>query len=306
MLQQISIVSLLCFVLIRLTAGSRFSFTLTTEELGGDSTNSMTVQPLVVHVDKQNMAPEILEKLYHTSNIVFADFPEVPEFINLKEYESMKYATEELLNQLMNEHNLALESVKQNEKYSEIEAILQEIISEEAAVAPEGNTDIGNSKAKTNGKSPVVVETIDKKASQQEIYGSTTVNASHIQSSKEEKKYDTSLSTPATSSKLNSCSKFETQRSMHFISGKHSTDTLSSWHKNVTSTYHASTTSSRGDIKPTKSPRSLELNPTGPWKQVGNNSNITINGLDNGSSFVMPTTLIMAVLLTALIFVQTY
>lgn len=51
---------------------------------------------LTVRLDKESLQPNVMERLSKTSNIVFADFPEMPEFVNAKQYE-------DILNSLYND-----------------------------------------------------------------------------------------------------------------------------------------------------------------------------------------------------------
>ncbi|CCF59673.1 hypothetical protein KAFR_0H02640 [Kazachstania africana CBS 2517] len=84
MWNQLSIILATSVVLAK---AETFQAYLTTEDVGGDSTELN--RPLTVHLDKNTMSAELLEKLQHTSNIVFADLPQVPEFVTLKEYEEI-------------------------------------------------------------------------------------------------------------------------------------------------------------------------------------------------------------------------
>ena len=66
-------------------------------DIGGDSIDSLDTKPLTIHFDKNSLTPELMEHLLHASNLVFPDLPEIPEFINLKEYDIVDAKTDENL-----------------------------------------------------------------------------------------------------------------------------------------------------------------------------------------------------------------
>ncbi|KAL3239144.1 Spo19p [Nakaseomyces bracarensis] len=62
--------------------GEQFKVYLSTEDIGGDSVRTGTENnPLVIHIDKQSASPSLLDTLSHSSNIIFADLPNIPEFV---------------------------------------------------------------------------------------------------------------------------------------------------------------------------------------------------------------------------------
>ncbi|QLG74012.1 hypothetical protein HG535_0F05240 [Zygotorulaspora mrakii] len=301
---------------IRQSSASKLSFTLTTEELGGDSTDSAAVRPLVVHVDKKNMSPEILKQLYRTSNIIFADFPEVPEFINLKEYENMKSATEELLDQLTNERNIALENVKKNEKFSEIETLLQEIIDQEDLEKKNAGeelfwgTGISTAAVVNVTNPPATNAQPSQMQSQVSLSKSIHPQSSHSASSRTKVVSSSSHSTSTymhpTIAPIQSMTEHPKSSKISSYSSElrtsHGYNSSSSWFKNVTSTSYQ-TSSGSFVMKPSRSSGTFT---SGSWKVHGNFVNATANALNNGSTFVMPTTFIMALLLSAILFALSY
>ena len=58
--------------------------------------NNIETRVLTVTLDRDSLQPSVIERLSRTSNIVFADFPEMPEFVNAKQFE-------DILNSLYNE-----------------------------------------------------------------------------------------------------------------------------------------------------------------------------------------------------------
>ncbi|GAV54948.1 hypothetical protein ZYGR_0AS02710 [Zygosaccharomyces rouxii] len=61
-------------------------------------------QPLSIHVKPEILSPEVIEKLGTSSNIIFSDLPNSPQFVSLKDYESMMFATNELLDELLQQN----------------------------------------------------------------------------------------------------------------------------------------------------------------------------------------------------------
>lgn len=66
---------------------------------------------LTIRLDKESLQPGVMERLSKTSNIIFADFPGLPEFVNAKEYE-------DILNTLYNDKG-DQENLQPNESNSE-------------------------------------------------------------------------------------------------------------------------------------------------------------------------------------------
>ena len=58
-----------------------------TEE--GTQEDNIETRLLTVRLDKEFLQPSVMERLSKTSNIIFADFPEMPEFVNAKQYEDI-------------------------------------------------------------------------------------------------------------------------------------------------------------------------------------------------------------------------
>ncbi|QLL30920.1 hypothetical protein HG536_0A07350 [Torulaspora globosa] len=130
MLNRLSINLVLALVVAHEASASRKQLTLTTEELGGDSTEISANKPLIVHLDKNSMSPEMVETLARASNIDLADLPDYPEFVTSGEFESMKYSADDILEYLVRDHSLDLDKIKQDERYNQIEEILKEIADE--------------------------------------------------------------------------------------------------------------------------------------------------------------------------------
>lgn len=324
MFKQVTTASLVVLAIISKASSSKFSLTLSTEQLGGDSTEYSEAKPLVVHVDKNSMSPEILEHLAHTSNIVFADLPELPQFINLREYESMKYATDDLLDQLINEQNLNLDSVKQNEKFSQIESILKEIVTEDSKdkFDEDKKEPIYEGEEKKSEKKEMEVRIEEPKHVEypdKDIFWGTEVSL--ISTKETEKPTDPDKSTYSasdnSSKKHESTSTFETTSTSTFMTTstctseeKHKTKSSSTSeynHKTITSTSeHKNKTSSSISTKKSTA-RTSKTYSASLLRAPNNISNITVSvGYDNSSSFVMPTTLVLAFLLTVLLFVHEY
>lgn len=54
-----------------------------------DNEEGLNSRLLTIRLDKESMQPGVMERLSKTSNIIFADFPGLPEFVNAKEYEDI-------------------------------------------------------------------------------------------------------------------------------------------------------------------------------------------------------------------------
>ena len=72
-----------------MASSKEFNVVLSTNDLGGDSLGSLGAEPLVLRLDENSMSEELLAKLEHSPNIVFAGLPNIPEFINSNEYNNM-------------------------------------------------------------------------------------------------------------------------------------------------------------------------------------------------------------------------
>lgn len=69
-------------LLSSLALGEQFKVYLSTEDIGGDSLKmGSSSNPLVIHIDKQSASPALIDTLSHSSNLIFADLPNVPEFV---------------------------------------------------------------------------------------------------------------------------------------------------------------------------------------------------------------------------------
>lgn len=117
-------------------AKESITITLSTDELMGDSHSEETHRkPLIIHLDKENISPEVLKRLSRTSNILIPEIPGLPEFINPKEYSDNfkvdESFTDHLMGEIMKEKGITLEKIKQNEKFSELEDLLKGIMEKE-------------------------------------------------------------------------------------------------------------------------------------------------------------------------------
>lgn len=63
---------------------------LSTKDVGGDSVQGFGSKQLVVHVDKNSISPEKLAAIASSSNVVFAEMPDMPEFVSVKVYEQLQ------------------------------------------------------------------------------------------------------------------------------------------------------------------------------------------------------------------------
>lgn len=61
-------------------------------------------QPLSIHISPEILSPELIEKLSTSSNIIFTDLPNSPQFVSLKDYENMMFATNELLDEFLQQN----------------------------------------------------------------------------------------------------------------------------------------------------------------------------------------------------------
>lgn len=116
MFKHLSATGLLGLALTHRTFASEYSSSLITENAGGDSIANADI--------------DALDALAKTSNMAFADLPEFPQFVNLRKYEGMQYSADDILEDLVREQDLDLDTVKRHEKFSEIEKILKGIADE--------------------------------------------------------------------------------------------------------------------------------------------------------------------------------
>ncbi|EDO17169.1 hypothetical protein Kpol_1072p39 [Vanderwaltozyma polyspora DSM 70294] len=79
---------LLLSLLLGYSNAADILLSLNTGDLGGDSIDDLDTKPIIIHIDKSSMSPDVLKHLSKTSNVVFADIPASPQFINLKDLES--------------------------------------------------------------------------------------------------------------------------------------------------------------------------------------------------------------------------
>ncbi|CCD25040.1 Spo19p NDAI_0E02230 [Naumovozyma dairenensis CBS 421] len=79
--------SIINSILISSVLTERVNLYLTTDDLGGDSVTGLDHKPLTLHIDKESLTPELSTILSHSPNIIFADMPGQPEFINIREVE---------------------------------------------------------------------------------------------------------------------------------------------------------------------------------------------------------------------------
>lgn len=70
----------------------QFRAFLSTDEIGSDSIQRGTDDnPLVIRIDKQSYSPELIDTLTKSTNIIFADLPDVPEFIKADKISDVDY-----------------------------------------------------------------------------------------------------------------------------------------------------------------------------------------------------------------------
>ncbi|EDO16342.1 hypothetical protein Kpol_1059p32 [Vanderwaltozyma polyspora DSM 70294] len=93
---------------------------------------ALDANSLVVHIDKTSMTPEILEQLASVPNIVFADLPGLPQFVNLKEYATGESEVDKLIRDIIKQEQIDLSKIKEDERYLEIENIVSEILADSA------------------------------------------------------------------------------------------------------------------------------------------------------------------------------
>lgn len=79
-------------ILASFVVAEQFRAFLSTDEIGSDSIQRGTDDnPLVIRIDKQSYSPELIDTLTKSTNIIFADLPDVPEFIKADKISDVDY-----------------------------------------------------------------------------------------------------------------------------------------------------------------------------------------------------------------------
>ncbi|CCE63801.1 hypothetical protein TPHA_0F03200 [Tetrapisispora phaffii CBS 4417] len=203
-----------------------------------NSNDDLGRNPLVVHLDKSNLSPEMLEKLGSVPNIVFADLPDLPQFVNLREYISKDdNGLQELLKGIVPESkNIDWNNVQNNQKYQELEGVFNEFL----------NDSVDSNKMKWRKKKYESSESSDYEPTYTSKYKPSY--SSEYETSKSTH-YPTSHSSPHTKEKSSSTtyphsSSKESSTSRHSSNVNPTSHTSESYHsdKTHTTTSHVTTT----------------------------------------------------------------
>ena len=144
MLKQLGEVTILSLLIAKAFA-AEYYVTLNTDD--NDLVNSgLESKPLVIHIDKNSMDPEVLEQLANIPNIVFADLPGLPQFVNLKEYSSNLNSgsdsiadVDSLLKRIILQENVDYDRLKSDERFVQVENILNSILNDSSDMNNAGN-----------------------------------------------------------------------------------------------------------------------------------------------------------------------
>lgn len=188
MIRKVSQFIVLAYIISQCCA-QKYVISLSTDSVGGDSVEHLDFKPLVVHVDKNSMSPEILSHLASTSNIVFADLPDFPQFININEVNRNEDKSTSSLIKLLKESHTDLKGLQNNDDKGYLRTLLKEL------------TDDDQEKISDNKVDTSVYNNI------------THPNNIQMGDKEMERKFlnDTTLINPASSAKVNNKEKSEVQ-----------------------------------------------------------------------------------------------
>ncbi|GAV50041.1 hypothetical protein ZYGR_0S01750 [Zygosaccharomyces rouxii] len=263
-------------------------------------------QPLSIHVSPEALSPEVVEKLGTSSNIIFTDLPNSPQFVSIKDYESMMFATNELLDELLqqnrsNDNNNQIEdslNQQDRENYESVHKIYDGTLHE--GDQPEEHKEHEEEKEEPPTEKFTSTSTIME--TQPEPTVTETESTCHESDSSSTYSSPTSTfaeSTPCStstemSSECSHCSSIHTSEKNH-----HKTSASVTVFRNSTesSTHPTFTSKSFGKHRNYTKIQHPKLNHT-------NYTNQTTIGFHNASSSIMPTTMFFAFLISILVFAQ--
>lgn len=237
--------------------------------------------PLAIHVDPKVLSPEVLEKLSSSSNIVFADLPNSPQFVSLKDYESIKYATNELLDELLQQDDSGSEPLK------------EELSGDNQNVEPNKGEKVPHLLGQTHENSEPTESTTttwEKSCSSTEA-----LSVSHTcSSSASYTSIATATEPPSSEEKTHSASHHPTE------SSEKPCKTSASWVSNTISKSITSKHYQRSRNISCAYPTSIIKHP----KNYTNHTNNTLIEFHNSSNSIVPATMFLAFLLSILLFTQ--
>lgn len=248
--------------------------------------------PLAIHVDPKVLSPEVLEKLSSSSNIVFADLPNSPQFVSLKDYESIKYATNELLDELLQQDDSGSEPPKKehSEDNQNLKPNMDEKVPQPLGQTHENASEEDEEDKSENSKPTETIKTTWEKScsSTEEIstYHTCSSSASYASiatttepPSSEKKTYSASYPTEYSEKPCKTSASWASDTISKSITSKHYQRS-----RNISCTY----------------PTSITKHPN----NYTNHTNNTLHGFHNSSNSIVPTTMFLAFLLSILLFTQ--
>ncbi|AQZ15067.1 SPO19 (YPL130W) and YOR214C [Zygosaccharomyces parabailii] len=253
---------------------------------------TLAEDPLAIHVDPKVLSPEVLEKLSSSSNIVFADLPNSPQFVSLKDYESIKYATNELLDELLQQDDSGSGPLK--EELSEDNQNVEPNIDEKvphllSQIHENASEEDGADKSENSKPTEATTTTWEKSCSSTEassISHTCSSSASYTSiatatepPSSEEKTYSVSYPTENYEKPCKTSASWVSDTISKSITSKHYQRS-----RNISCAY----------------PTSIIKHP----KNYTNHTNNTLHGFHNSSNSIVPTTMFLAFLLSILLFTQ--
>lgn len=300
-------------------------------------------EPLSIRVSPEVLSPEVIEKLGKTSNIIFADLPNTPQFVSLKDYENMKFATNELVDELLqqnrangNNNNInnndnangddQVKDTMNNEQkgnYDSVQKIYDANLGEgdnkdehkatstSTVIETEPVTTITEIDSSCNKCSPTSSPESTSTSTSTNTCTSTTVESTPCTSTTVESE---SNSTPCTSTTVESEST-STPCTSTVVESSTSTESESCGHCSSThtpekTTHHQTTKStamtSKKCVSSTHPAISSGHNTSGimpPKSNFSNHTNHSI-GFHNSSNSIMPTTMLFGLLISTLVFAQ--
>lgn len=295
--------------------------------------------PLAIRIDSEALSPEVLEKLSSTSNIVFANLPNSPQFVSLKDYESIKYATSELLDELFHHGRRTPKHSEEEEEEEEEEEKKEEEKEEETDDFPDAET--GDSPNAENGDSSDAetgdssdadndmeqIQTLSKKLGEMHKKHPMQDEESQLKEPKSEEmmttNWETSTHELTATTWETSCSGSEdiscTPASTTSFTGTFEPTYSEKWPSSSSPKTAKKSQKTKKSLAPHSVSRSITSKhyekthnisyayPTSTIEHsehYRNHTNNTIVGFHNSSSAIVPTTMFLAFLLSILLFTQ--
>lgn len=267
--------------------------------------------PLSIHVNPDALSPEVVEKLGQSSNIIFADLPNSPQFVSLKDYQNMMFATNELLDELL-QQNRSNESTN-NSDNNQIEESLNEEEKENYDLVQKTYEETLRQKGNHQEHEPEETE-----PATEEYTTTSTIMETHPKTTVIETESTcnecVSHSTPSqpvvsTSSFVETTPASTSAEAVSSCPHSSSIDTSSKKHHKTTASVTASYGSSGSGSKKTHPSISSKHydkhhNSTKIHHPKLNHTNHTLIGFHNASSSTMPATMFIAFLISILVFAQ--